>query len=259
MYWWGRVPLNYFPTEKSAFLHQGVHSVCCSQTEDMKYYNNRFCCYKASLNGNSFFCRQNKKREKTKAKTNLKAQQRLHERVQSQAKMISYSLPKLIAKPFLKPRRLYGIEYNKTLFGVHVPCKQHPETTETWLLTFVKRDDAANFADELLLDKQEKGNWPTRIVKQPAVLDAGSFWTIRSANRPQNVKRHKLKLEGLQIKSIEERTLLQLCAVTGILLHIGRKVGGKGFQFERSFRNLFYKASPQEVVLHLEDMFESNE
>ena len=211
----------------------------------------------------SFFSRQNAS-AKHKAKPNRKSdRKRKYIAIARSFKlnMIGVALPRLMARPFLKPRRLYGIEYNKTLFGVHVPCKQHPETTETWLLTFVKRQDAANFADELLLDKQEKGKWPTRIVKQPAVLDAGSFWTIRSANRPQNAKRQKLERDGacLQIKSIEERTLLQLCAVTGILLHIGRKVGGKGFQFERSFRNLFYKASPQEVVLHLEDMFESNE
>lgn len=171
--------------------------------------------------------------------------------------MVGFSLPRLLAKPLLKPRKLYGIEYNQTLFGVHVPSKKNPETTETWLLTFTKEDDAATFADELLFAKHENGSWPTRILKeQPAVRDSGPF--VRSANRTQHIKRHKMEHKALQIKSIEERSLVRHCALTGMLLRVGRKVGSKGYQFERNFRSMFYRASPQEVILHLEDMFEKD-
>lgn len=170
--------------------------------------------------------------------------------------MISFSIPRLLVKPFVKPRKLYGIGYKQTLFGVHVPCKKYPETTETWLLAFGRKDDAANFADELLLDKEEKGCWPTRIIRQPAVRNS-PFWTVRARNRYQ--RRQKREKNVLQIIVIEERSLLYLCAVTGMLLHIGRKVGSKGFQFERSFKNWFYKASQQEMILHLEDMFEQSD
>lgn len=169
--------------------------------------------------------------------------------------MVGFSLPRLLARPLVKPRKLYGIEYNQTLFGLHVPSKKNPETTETWLLTFATKDDAANFADDLLLAKQENGSWPTRILKeQPSVRDSGPF--VRSAQRTQHVKRQKLEHKALQIKSMEERSLLRHCALTGMLLRVGRKVGSKGYQFERSLRSMFYRASPQEVVMHLEDMFE---
>ncbi len=96
--------------------------------------------------------------------------------------MTYFSFPRLLARPVMKPKKLYGIELNQTLFGVHVPRKA-PDTavTDTWLLTFTRSEDAESFADELQSIKKHEGDWPTRIL----------------ANRPRKTKVLKSNVSSL--------------------------------------------------------------
>lgn len=160
-----------------------------------------------------------------------------------------FSFPRLLARPLMKPNKLYGIEYKQTLFGVHVPRKApQTEVTDTWLLTFSNSDDAETFADELESIKEQEGGWPERVLanrpkKTPAY-------------RPDTHKRsrkHEDKRE-LRITEMSEKTLVRYCALTGMYLRVGKKAKEGGFVFNAHSCGLMSMVSRHEITKHLEKL-----
>ncbi len=47
---------------------------------------------------------------------------------------MSFSLSGILPRPTLIKNRLFGIQYDSTMYGVHVPKAQDTSLTETWIL-----------------------------------------------------------------------------------------------------------------------------
>lgn len=170
---------------------------------------------------------------------------------------MTVSLPRLLTRPFIKPRQLYGIEYRSTLFGVHVPRRTDPTLTDTWLLTFQKREDATIFADDLHGLRDPDGAWPCRIMTgQPKKTSISP--DVAGRGRKHGDEASRRRPEGLRIRTFSERALARRCALSGLRLRVGKKAKG-GYIFEASRNSQLYTTTSEDVVRHLEKLMPDDE
>lgn len=150
-------------------------------------------------------------------------------------------------------KKVYSVEYNRTMFGVHVPHRIDSALTETYLLTFRNRQDAKDFAIELSRMKTENGEWPSRVIKQPN--ERGLMLRCKTPLENKEFYRKAARAEGLHIRENDRMSLLRLCALTGILLRIARRLrNGEGFVFEHANDLSFYRVKKEQVINFLFQM-----
>ncbi len=164
--------------------------------------------------------------------------------------MSPLSIPLLLARPLLRPKKLYGIEYNRTLFGVHVPRQLDKDLTETYLFAFTSQKDARDFLVELLHNRKKNGEWPSRILKRcPKHRGSGLKWTYNKSKISYDVE--QATSEGLTVCTLEAKKILCQCALSGMLLRIGKKLpDGTGFVFE-SDNMSFWRVNKNQIICYL--------
>ena len=177
--------------------------------------------------------------------------------VHSTSTMNHLSIPRLVTKTLFKPRELYGIEYNNTLFGIHVPRRVETHLTETHLFAFSRQQDAKDFLEELLYLKSVQGKWPSRIVKT-TLQKRGSGILMRSSKHKQQYAQADefATSKELSLQKLNTKKILRQCAMTGMLLRIGRKLpGGEGFLFESHDSIGFWRVNKQQIKFFLMCLF----